>query len=58
MYPVSSYRYELTGYLPPRFLLGWRWQVRAEVKGAWADWSEERTFDVAPPRTKLAAPRK
>jgi hypothetical protein len=30
-------------------VMGWRrWRVRALVRGIWTDWSEERTFDVAP----------
>ena len=31
-------------------LNGWRWKVRAFVDGKWGEWSEERTFDVAPPQ--------
>jgi hypothetical protein len=28
---------------------GWTWTVRAYVDGRWGNWSEPRTFDVAPP---------
>jgi hypothetical protein len=39
--------------------LGWRWKVRALVQGTWTDWSEERTFDVAPPSdSNPASPKK
>jgi DNA-binding beta-propeller fold protein YncE len=29
-------------------LVGWRWKLRALVKGEWTEWSVERTFNVAP----------
>jgi hypothetical protein len=44
----SSYRNESKGSVADHVRLGWRWKVRALVKGTWTDWSEERTFDVAP----------
>jgi hypothetical protein len=44
----SSYRHETKGYIADQNRLGWRWKVRALVQGIWTDWSEERTFDVAP----------
>jgi hypothetical protein len=39
---------ESKGHIGHPFWLGWRWKVRALVGGIWTDWSEERTFDVAP----------
>jgi hypothetical protein len=46
----ASFHDHSTGcYINGRNLLGWRWKVRAQVKGVWSDWSEERTFDVEPP---------
>src|SRR5262249_45995631 len=44
----SSYRFAAKGYVGDPNRLGWRWKVRALVNGVWSDWSEERTFDVAP----------
>ena len=44
----SSYPFESNGWVVDQSRLGWRWKVRALVKGIWTDWSEERTFDVAP----------
>jgi len=29
--------------------IGWSWQVQANSNGVWGDWSETRSFDVAPP---------
>src|SRR5262249_14114966 len=46
---ASSYRHETRGgYVADQYRLGWRWKVRALVNDVWSDWSEERTFDVAP----------
>jgi hypothetical protein len=28
---------------------GWTWKVRAYTNGRWGEWSEVRTFNVAPP---------
>src|SRR5262249_34351563 len=57
-YTSSSCRLETRLHVPDQFRLGWRWKVRALVKGVWTDWSE-RTFDVAPPDdSKPASPRK
>jgi hypothetical protein len=44
----SSYRYEAKGHLPDQVRLGWRWKVRSLVQEVWTEWSEERTFAVAP----------
>jgi len=44
----SSYRFEEKAYVADQNRLGWRWKVRAQVQGIWTDWSEERTFEVAP----------
>jgi serine/threonine protein kinase len=46
---VPSYRFTDTGYAPTTALSGWRWKVRAMVNREWAEWSEERSFDVEPP---------
>jgi hypothetical protein len=43
-----SFQFKSTGYVGEPSLRGWRWKVRALVQGIWTDWSEERTFDVAP----------
>jgi WD40 repeat protein/tRNA A-37 threonylcarbamoyl transferase component Bud32/tetratricopeptide (TPR) repeat protein len=43
-------------YYPDVYWTGWRWRVRALVNGAWTDWSEYRTFQVAPPETGQPAP--
>jgi hypothetical protein len=54
----SSFRSE-GGYVADHNRLGWRWKVRALVDGVWSDWSEERTFDVAPlAANKPASPKK
>jgi len=45
---TSSYRDESKSYVGDPHRRGWRWKVRALVQGVWTDWSEERTFDVAP----------
>lgn len=29
---------------------GWTWKVRAYTNGRWGEWSEVRTFNVAPPQ--------
>jgi serine/threonine protein kinase/WD40 repeat protein/tetratricopeptide (TPR) repeat protein len=44
----SSHQFQSTGYVADTSRKGWRWKVRAQVKDGWTDWSEERTFDVAP----------
>jgi hypothetical protein len=44
----SHYRHAGRGYITNKHLHGWRWKVRALVDSGWTDWSEERTFDVAP----------
>jgi tetratricopeptide (TPR) repeat protein len=45
----SYYRHEVKAMIyGDRGRLGLRWRVRALVKGTWTDWSETRTFDVAP----------
>ena len=54
----SSYRDEEKGYIGDKNRLGWRWKVRALVKGVWTDWSEERTFDVAPLEPSKPTPPK
>ena len=47
------------GISPISLRLGWRWKVRALVEGIWTDWSEERTFEVAPlDDNKPASPKK
>jgi hypothetical protein len=46
---VPSYRFTETGYATTTALSGWRWKVRAMVNREWAEWSEERSFDVEPP---------
>jgi hypothetical protein len=46
----SSYHYSSPGsYVDDTNLSGWIWRVRALVNGTWTAWSEERSFDVAPP---------
>jgi hypothetical protein len=45
---TSSYRFEAKMHVVDENRLGWRWRVRALVNGTWSDWSEERTFNVAP----------
>jgi tetratricopeptide (TPR) repeat protein len=53
----SSYRLEDQGAIPNENRLGWTWKVRALVDGAWTDWSEQRTFNVAPMHnTRLLVP--
>jgi WD40 repeat protein len=55
----SSFRFEGKGIIFDPNRLGWRWKVRARVNRAWTDWSEERTFDVAPPKVNQSVlPRK
>jgi hypothetical protein len=44
----TSYRLRDKAFIAERDRLNWRWKVRAQVKGEWTDWSEERTFHVAP----------
>jgi hypothetical protein len=34
--------------IPSALCPGWRWSVQARIDGVWSEWSEERTFDVAP----------
>ncbi len=36
------------GYVPEHRRRGWMWRVRAKVNDQWGEWSELRTFDVAP----------
>jgi serine/threonine protein kinase/Tfp pilus assembly protein PilF len=55
---APSFRYEKKGYVADQNRLGSRWKVRALVNGVWSDWSEERTFDVAPVAENKAAPSK
>jgi hypothetical protein len=45
---TSSYRREATGYVSPGKLDGWEWRVRAQVGGAYQDWSATRRFSVEP----------
>ena len=47
----NMYEHESNGYISETNRLGWRWRVRAQVKGEWQDWSEEKTFDVEPVNT-------
>jgi tetratricopeptide (TPR) repeat protein len=55
----STFRSEDNSYVGDHARLGWRWKVRALVNGVWSDWSEERTFDIAPlDYKKLASPKK
>jgi hypothetical protein len=45
---TATYLYRSQSYgIPHR--KGWAWMVRAYVDGRWGNWSEKRTFDVAPP---------
>jgi hypothetical protein len=45
----SLVRPSSNGYIISRNQRGWTWRVRAMNRaGHWGDWSEERTFDVAP----------
>jgi tetratricopeptide (TPR) repeat protein len=55
---TSSYRDQENAYVGDQHRLGWRWKVRALVKGVWTDWSEERTFDVAPLDAVRTSPKK
>jgi serine/threonine protein kinase len=50
----SSYRFEAKGCIGDPYRRGWRWKVRALVRGVWTDWSEERTFDLAPVEVQFA----
>jgi len=53
---IQSTRYQHTrsgSYVIKAYLHGWRWKVRAKVKGVWGPWSKERTFDVSPPKPRL-----
>jgi WD40 repeat protein/serine/threonine protein kinase len=55
----SSFRFESKGHVADQNRLSWCWKVRALVKGVWTDWTEERTFDVAPlDNKKPASPKK
>ena len=60
MLTSSSFRFEHKGgYIADQNRLGWRWKVRALVNDIWSDWSEERTFDVAPAgANKAPSPKK
>ena len=45
----TSYRADRKRRSFPRAVAsGWKWRVRAIVKDQWTDWSEERSFEVAP----------
>lgn len=46
--PSSSYHYVSapTDYIINSNTSGWRWMVRAKVKGEWGGWSETRYFRV------------
>ena len=44
----SAYRSESKAYFTEQYHPGRHWKVRALVQGIWTDWSEERTFEVAP----------
>lgn len=44
------------GYIHEGNQLGWRWMVRARVKGKWGPWSEQ-TFDVEPTGRDLSGER-
>lgn len=45
--PASSYHYDSPGtYVINSNLNGWRWMVRAKVKGVWGPWSIVRVFRV------------
>ena len=48
---LTSSTYNETSHtaVPTDELHGWRWKVRALVAGTWTDWTDERSFDVAPP---------
>jgi hypothetical protein len=55
----SSCRVEAERFLVDWVLLDRRWKVRALVNGIWTDWSEERTFAIAPlDDSKPASPKK
>lgn len=55
----STFRFETKLYVADHWGLGYRWKVRALVNGTWTDWSEERTFNVAPlDDSKAASPKK
>jgi hypothetical protein len=49
---ATTYRLERKGYIPSKFLSNWKWKVRAEINGAWTDWSEERSFEVSAARER------
>ena len=44
----ASYRLVDHGYVSASHLEGWTWRVRAEVDGAWGEWSGARLFGVEP----------
>lgn len=46
----TSYRFSESGYVTNDNLLGWKWRVRARVRGLWSAWAE-RSFDVEPLNT-------
>lgn len=50
-----SHREQSSAYVAAHNLRGWRWKVRARVRGAWGAWSDERTFDVEPVDTDCTA---
>jgi eukaryotic-like serine/threonine-protein kinase len=45
---TSEYRHESKAWIANPNRLAWRWKVRALVESVWTEWSEERSFDVAP----------
>jgi hypothetical protein len=52
-----AYRLSCDGtFVSPSNRSGWRWKVRARVGGVWTPWSEERSFDTAPPDGQPPAP--
>ena len=46
--PASSYDYVSppSDYIANTNLTGWRWMVRAKVRGVWGPWSTQRSFRV------------
>jgi hypothetical protein len=54
---TSFYHYSNPGgVIPEANRYGWAWRVRALVAGTWTAWSQEWTFDVAPPTDCVMAP--
>lgn len=48
---ASSYTKVGNSYVIETHRFGWRWKVRAKVKGFWGRWSDIRVFDVEPLNT-------